>query len=307
MADVAPILITIFNRPELTRRLMESLSQVQPPILLIAADGPRWREEERVCLEARKCASMVDWPCEVRTTYADDNMGCGVRVHTAITWALQQHDRIIVLEDDCIPEPTFFSFCTTLLDFYRNDSRVMHIGGFNLQTVSPVVPESYYFSKYTIASGAWATWRRAWRCYDWKIKDWPALRAGGLLEWWCDDPFERRYWEKIFDSLHGGTKDVWDFQWNLACWAHHGLAILPSVPLATNIGYGKDATHTKEPVPSLVRPTSAICEIQHPYYILPNIAADSHTFNVNWGGEFMKLKPSAWVRAKRRLKRLLIR
>jgi hypothetical protein len=282
-----PVLLIIFNRPYFTRRLIEALSAARPELLLVAADGPRSRDESKLCEATRACLSDIDWPCGLHTDFSDTNLGCGIRVHTAISWALSSYDRVIVLEDDCVPHPSFFRYCRELLSHYADDKRIMHISGNNFRGPDRAEPYSYYFSKYTHAWG-WATWRRAWRHFDWSLEAWPQARQSGILECWCDDPLERRYWHDIFDRMHAGARDVWDYQWNFACWLQNGLAILPKVNLVANIGAGADATHTTELGAFYDMATQDIGEISHPACVLRNWAADAETFDFNFGGAQMR-------------------
>jgi len=284
--------------------VLDVLRRVRPKNLLVAADGPRNPEEAIACEQARQVIGEVDWECAVETAYAEQNLGCGIRVYTAIDWALEKYDDVIVLEDDCIADLSFFSFCEELLERYRADERVMHISGNNFQSRQPSTDYSYYFSKYTHSWG-WATWRRAWRHFDWSIAGWPEAKIRGVLENWCDDPYERRYWAGLFDQMHRGAPDVWDYQWNLSCWMQNGLSILPAVNLVSNIGHGPDATHTKNPSPYLDRPTHAIGTIEHPPFVIRDRQADAFTFANNFDGAEMKRLDSPSVRWKNRLRTIL--
>ncbi len=299
-----PVLLIIFKRPEHTRRALAAIRRVRPKTLLVAADGPRTGDEAALCAQARAVIEGVDWDCTVLTSYAERNLGCGIRVHTALDWALSRFEDVIVLEDDCIAEPSFFDFCEELLERYRNDGRVMHISGNNFQSAHPDPACSYYYSKYTHAWG-WATWRRAWMRFDWAMERWPELKQKGIVEEWCDDPYEQRYWTDIFDQMHRGAPDVWDYQWNFCCWAHNGLSILPAVNLVSNIGDGPDATHTKDPGPFLNRPTSPIGPLRHPPSVARNHAADAYTFAHNFGGDALKAADSPRARFRARLGPLL--
>jgi hypothetical protein len=229
----------------------------------------------------------VAWNCDVKKHFSDENLGCGLHVYSAIDWALERFEEVIILEDDCIASASFFGYCQGLLEYYRNDERVMHISGNNFLENAFPTTYSYYFSKYTHAWG-WATWRRAWKYFDWKMERWPECRDSDIVKSWCDDPLERRYWQGVFDKMHGGRRDVWDYQWNFACWAQNGLAILPSVNLVSNIGHGQDATHTRDRSPYLERSTSDIQSLVHPPVIIRNLAADALTFENNFGGAAMK-------------------
>ncbi|GMQ83082.1 MAG: hemolytic protein HlpA [Rhodothermia bacterium] len=287
-----PVLLVIYNRPKVTKESLAAIAKIEPKVLLVAADGPRSAAESDQCSRTRDLIGGVNWECDIRTRFSDENLGCGVSVHTAVDWALAQFEEIIVLEDDCIAEPSFFRFCEELLQRYRHDGRIAHIGGFNFQETQPVGKYSYFFSKYSIASGGWATWRRAWKYYDWKIEHWPELKDAGLVQRWCDDRLEQKMWTSIYDRMHEGAPDVWDYQWNLACWVQNGLAILPSVHLLTNIGFGPDATHTKKVIPCLVAPTSKLSTISHPPFIVRNRKADAYLFEHNFGGAGMRYAKS---------------
>jgi hypothetical protein len=300
-----PVLLIIFKRPEHTRRVLAAIAAARPSTLLVAADGPRGDFEAAQCAEARRVIEEIDWPCTVVTNFADANLGCGIRVHTAITWALSQFEELIILEDDCVPNASFFNFCEELLAYYRDDERVMHISGNNFVGAAAKMPYSYYFSKYTHAWG-WATWRRAWRHFDWSMTTWPEAKEAGVLEAHCSDAYERKYWGEILDRMHRGAPDVWDYMWNFACWSHSGLAVLPSVNLVTNIGSGPEATHTTSPSEFLDRPTHALDEIRHPPFMFRNAAADAFTFDRNFGGGALRAMDSPRAKLRRNLEPLLL-
>jgi hypothetical protein len=293
-----PVLLIIFKRPELTRKVLRAIAAARPKVLLVAADGPRTEDERALCEATREIISEVDWECSIRTNYAQHNLGCGIRVYTAIDWAMTLFDEVIILEDDCIPNTSFFGFCQELLRHYRDDTRVMHISGNNFQLVHAPTATSYYFSKYTHAWG-WATWRRAWKNFDWSLSRWPELKVAGLVELWCDDPHEQRYWTEIFDRMHQGAPDVWDYQWNCCVWAQNGLVILPAVNLVSNIGFGTDATHTRGDSPYQNLATAKINHVSHPKFVIRNKQADTHTFEHNFGGIALKRAESLNARLGR--------
>lgn len=296
-----PVLVIVFNRPELTRRCLEAVAASSPERVLVAADGPRDEPEAALCARTREVVDDAGFSCPVDRHYADVNLGCGIRVHTAIDWALSRHESVIVLEDDCIAAPTFFGYCRELLAHHRNDERVMHVSGNNFQPRQPTGEHGYYFSKYTHAWG-WATWRRAWRHFDHAMARWPELKASGLVERWCTDRYERRYWHAVFDRVHRGAPDVWDYQWMFACWANGGLAAIPRVNQVSNVGTGPDATHTREPGPYFGLPTPALGEIRHPAEVAADAEADARIFDRNFGGRAMREAGAPGRRLRRRLR-----
>ncbi len=205
MALETPIAFCIFNRPELTRRVFGAIARQKPRRLLVVADGPRLdhpTDADRV-REARSVLAQINWPCELQTNFAETNLGCRRRMASGITWAFEQAEELIILEDDCLPDDSFFAYCEELLDRYRHEPQVMMISGNNFQ---PQVRtnHSYYFSRYTHIWG-WASWRRAWNSYDLDMKTWPHDRSSRSLAEAFEDLDEYEHWQSIFDQQASGS------------------------------------------------------------------------------------------------------
>jgi hypothetical protein len=242
----SPVLFLIFNRPEPTRRVFEALRAARPPRLYIAADGPRSSRpgEAARCAATREVITTIDWPCEVRTLLRDDNLGCKRAVSGGIDWFFEQEEQGIIIEDDVLPDPTFFPYCDELLDRYRDVEQVGMISGDNFQFGTVRGEASYYFSRYAHIWG-WASWRRTWRRYDRDMKAWPEFkRTGGLQRVLGRRRDEVGFWTRTFDATHAGKIDTWDHQLSFSMWAHGMLSLLPQSNLVANIGFGADATHT---------------------------------------------------------------
>lgn len=284
------VLFLVFNRPDTTRQVFEAIRQARPPRLYVAADGPRPNrpgEAER-CAEVRRIATNVDWPCEVKTLFRDENLGCKRAVSGGITWFFENEEQGIILEDDCLPHPDFFPFCEELLQRYANDERVWTITGCNFQDGHRRGDASYYFSKYNHVWG-WASWRRAWRHYQGDIPFWPAWRLSKEWTAWMPDKVERRYWDKVFDVVARDGIDTWDYPWTACVWYHRGLTATPNVNLISNIGFGVDGTHAPlEPDRNMNRPTMALGAISHPPQVQRDADADSYVFDVSFGGREMR-------------------
>jgi hypothetical protein len=235
-----PVAFLVFNRPDETRKVFEAIRKARPEHLLIVADGPRpakGQAEAALCAEVKKIAESVDWPCTVLKNYADKNMGCKMRIYTGLDWVFGQVERAIILEDDCVPDPTFFPFCEELLEKYADDERVMHISGTSFHKDNPHLKReySYYSSIYQNQIG-WATWRRAWRLYDVNIRSWPILKKSrALLPVFKDDAAYERF-ALVWDKYYRQEINSWDSQWTFACLSHGGLALTPTRNLITNIG-----------------------------------------------------------------------
>jgi hypothetical protein len=285
----APVLLLIYRRPDLSRRLIESVAAARPRELFISADGPRGPDEAALCEAARAAVlDRIDWPCNVRTRFSMENQGPRYGPSRAIDWVFSEVDEAIILEDDCIPGPSFFSFCADLLERYCNDDRIMEIGGANYQFGRRRSDASYYFSAYAHTHG-WATWRRAWHGFDPEIRDWPRHRDAGILDAWLQSPLERHYWTGVFDSVHAGTMlTSWDYQWMLHRWSRWGLTAVSENNLVSNLGFGPEATHTRRRVAFSELPITEIDEIRHPDAIYLNRAADAFMFEHTFGGRFMR-------------------
>ena len=178
-----PVAFIIFKRPEETQRVFAEIRKVKPPKLLVVADGPRPDKpgEDRQCAAARAIIEQVDWECEVLQNYADRNLGCRLRVSSGLDWVFDTVEEAIIIEDDCLPHPTFFRFAEELLERYRDDSRIMSISGQNVQFGRKRTDYSYYFSRYNHC-WSWASWRRAWQYYDVEMKIWPKIRDSSFLK-----------------------------------------------------------------------------------------------------------------------------
>ncbi len=182
--------------------------------------------------------------CKIKKNYADINLGCRQRVSSGLEWVFQEVEEAIILEDDCLPHSTFFRFCEELLDRYRGDERICQISGVNFQNRYNRMKYSYFFSKYNYIWG-WASWRRAWKGYDVKMKKWPEVRKGKWLANILGDPLFVPYWQYVFDKVYRGEINSWAYPWTFYCWMQNRMAILPATNLIANLGIGKDSTHTK--------------------------------------------------------------
>jgi hypothetical protein len=241
-----PVVLVVFNRPEPARKVFEAVRAARPPRLFVVADGPRQGRagEAEKCAATRAVADAVDWDCEVVRDFSDANMGCKARVASGIGRAFESVDRAIILEDDCVPSPSFFRYCDEMLERYADDERVMVVSGDNQLFGAAEVEDSYYFSRYAHMWG-WATWRRAWSLCDLDMRLWPEARSRGLLNQYFHKASERYYWESLLQYVYEGNIDTWDYQWVFSIWANSGLCAVPRRNLIRNIGFDADATHTK--------------------------------------------------------------
>ena len=249
-----PILFLIFNRPKTTSLVFEQIKKMQPASLYVAADGPRIGKlgEIKDCTMTRSIVlDGVDWPCEIKTLFRDENQGCKKAVSEAINWFFENNEMGIILEDDCLPDPSFFSFAEQMLELYKEDENIGAINGCNFGFEN--YNGSYFFSRYMNVWG-WGTWARVAKKvnYDipsWNTKSklyflWVTLKNNLFdfdLDWY-------RYWKNNFDAISSGTLNTWDYQWQYYQWLTGKKVIVASKNLITNIGFGSDATHTTEQI-----------------------------------------------------------
>ncbi|WPJ97374.1 hypothetical protein SH580_06585 [Coraliomargarita algicola] len=295
-----PTLIIIFNRPQKTRTLIDALRPVRPNRIYVAADGPRPdREgEAALCEETRAIIDTIDWPCEIFKDYSKENMGCGPRPATAISWVFEHEESAIILEDDCIPDPSLFPYCSELLEKYKSDSQIMQICGTN-HIDNLQIEESYFYTHY-ISCWGWATWRRAWQHFDYDMTDCKEEPVTELLQGIFNDIPSIKFWKNTLLKTQEGDDSVWDYRWQYAVWKKQGLCIIPRVNLVSNIGFGLDSTHTFD----IKNPDNSkkINTIKQPL-IHPASKSQNLTYNSERQKSFNER--SLWKHLKKQLKKII--
>ena len=275
----SPILFLLFNRVECTRRVFAAISEAKPTKLYVAIDGPRINNStdiENVAAVQKLVLDHIDWPCEIKTLIRDKNLGCREAVSSAISWFFEHEEEGIILEDDCLPNHSFFVFCDTLLSRYRFDERIRHISGVNfLDTVLPG-SDSYYFSKFTHVWG-WASWRRVWKDYDKEMKllD-QVVKEKQLYNVYPDRSIVNSL-VKNFQYVKDGKMDTWDFQYLFLNFISNGLCIIPVRSMIQNIGFGLGSTHV-HPDNLQLSETAEMIEMIHPVFFIPQIQYDLASF-----------------------------
>ena len=242
------ILFLVFNRPRPTQRVFNQIKRAKPPKLYIACDGPRdGNQVDPINVENVKyICSQVDWPCDVKTLYRDNNLGCGLAVSSAIDWFFSYEEEGIILEDDCLPSNSYFRFCDEMLNLHRSNENIFLVGGYNKMQRWNNHKLDYFYSYFGGIWG-WATWKRAWRFYDFKMSGLESFIESNSFV----DHFGRKLGlmrqkqlVKAKTLIEAGKLDTWDYQWGFARNANRGLSCMPSVSLIQNIGFESDATHT---------------------------------------------------------------
>ncbi len=298
-ATRTPVLLLLHRRPDTSAAVLDAIRSAGPSRLLVAADGARDDEEAELCARTRALVEEVDWPCTVETDFAIEHLGLGARVVSALDWALDRTESVIVLEDDCVPDPTFFGFCDELLARFADDDRVVSIGGADVLLRGVPSPHSYRFSRYPAIWG-WATWRRAWAGHDPAMRAWPRARAAGRLTELLGDPRAVAYWTHVLDRA-SHEPDAWDHAWTLSCWLRDGLHVLPTTNLVRNVGFRADATHTRPEHAGVVADLPArpmAFPLAHPPTVVRDLLEDADLEDLLYSGNVGRML--ARVRAARR-------
>ena len=278
-----PILFLIFSRPDTTIKVFERIRDIKPAKLYVAADGPREnRQGEAIrCAETREIINKIDWPCELKTLYREKNLGCKLAVSSAISWFFEQEEYGVILEDDCLPDLSFFPFCEELLIKYKDDDRIGHIGGDCF--LPELLPKnlSYDFCSFVHIWG-WASWRRVWKNYDVHFSYWTKYKNDKNKR----NSLFKSLREKIYfsssitDAIEGlNGINTWDTQYLFTIRAQHQLCIYPSVNLVTNIGLGDvNGTHTtKKNDKVFISQKTMSFPLIHPSYIISNYNINKRT------------------------------
>jgi len=270
-----PLLLVGYNRPEQTAAVLGVLEALRPRVLYAVVDGPKDSTEDQAKVAAVRdvILNKVTWECDLHLKFRETNLGCGKGMAGALEWFFSENPSGIVLEDDLVPDLTFFSFCEELLERFRDDSRVWGIGGDNSFGAETQDGASYGFTRYPLIWG-WASWADRWELYD-----------GQLTSWREDDVSwlharERKYFSRILGRLvRDGHPDTWDYQLTATVFMENGLWVYPAQNLVTNIGFSDSATHTKnssEPRANVA--SKALQNLQHPSFVSANVDLDKSIF-----------------------------
>lgn len=248
--STVPVLMVFFNRSKPLEQVFEAVRKAKPKILFLAQDGAREgnKSDEENVIKCREVVKNVDWDCEVYTDFSNVNLGCGRRVSSAITWAFEKVDRLMILEDDCVPAQSFFPFAEELLERYKDDDRINLISGMNnLEKYENNDKTSYFFCN-TGSIWGWATWKRVWQHYDFNMgfidkkslfsmirkSDYPSYYKRDLI----------RKGKDYYNKLERGEKlSYWTYQFGMVRLIHNQANIVPCVNMVTNVGLTSESTH----------------------------------------------------------------
>ena len=274
MFDV-PILIITYNRVAFTHDLFTEIRKIRPQKLYVAADGAVTgdRNDYQHCLETR-CVFMPEWSCNLHTFFSETHLGKAGIVAQAVSWFFSQEEEGIILFDDTLPHPDFFPFCKEMLEHFRHDKRVVHIGGTNmLRKPEKFVRDSYYFSAYP-TTWAFATWKDRWDGFDLKMKQLEDVDMSAMIAKYTFKTKAVNFWNRRHNLLLKENIDIWEYPYIFHLWQSNGLSIVPAVNLVQNRGFRPQKRRLRK----LNRPLQALLPIKHPEVIAQNVKADRYVF-----------------------------
>lgn len=283
--EKSPIILIAFNRPETTQKVFHAIRIAKPKKLYFAVDAPReqFPEDQNNVEQVKDIINQVDWDCEVYTRFAQTNQGCGPGPYNAITWAFENEEKLIILEDDCVPAKSFFNYCYELLEKYKNDERIWMISGNNYNEEAVTTQHSYFFSKYGHSWG-WATWKRCWDQMDFNLSKYPLIVEQDLYKSAFRTEKEAIFFKKKLDRIYEDPNlrsHIWDFQFGFAISSNGGLSIIPRKNLVTNIGYL--GTHSEKKNQFHDRNVDENYKIlSHPDFVLCDVNYDDYHFQHHW-------------------------
>jgi hypothetical protein len=236
------IALFVYNRPEHTKKVLDGLRRNEIEKLYIFADGPKSQEHLSAVKEVRRIIESIDW-CQTEVIISDYNKGLANSIIYGVDYVFERHERIIVLEDDCVPSDDFVGFMEECFERYQNQEEVMNVTGYSF----PInLPENY---KYDIlfsnrgSSWGWGTWRRAWKAFH---RDDQLLRKIynsadlKIKVGQCGDDLLA-----IGEAQLLGKVDSWAIYWALHIIVNEGICISPIKPKIKNVGLDGSGTHCK--------------------------------------------------------------
>ena len=288
MKMTTPVVIFVYNRKKETKILLNRLARLKPKNIIIIFDGPKDnKEDKKKCAEVQKIVKNISWKCKKKYIGSKQNLGLKKRVTSGLNLVFDSYDRAIILEDDCIPNKSFFLFCEFFLDKFKNNKKIAGITGNNFQKEK--IKETFYYSKFSSIWG-WATWSRVWKTYDLEIKFWKRFKNSTNWKNYFENKKEWKFWTEIFDKVYKNEINSWAYSNQLCNWYHDRLTIVPKNNLIKNIGFSSNATNTKKVNKDYLPKVEKLnlTKIIYPKVMESNKRADKYDFENIYGGKSLK-------------------
>lgn len=245
-----PVVLFFFRRKETILKIIERLSIVKPSKLYLISDGPRNAQET---IEVEDCRfsveNSINWDCVIVKNYATENQGVYDRIGKGAKWVFEYEEKAVFLEDDNLPELSFFTYCEELLKYYNNDNRILWICGTNyLEDYEPEDKSSYVFTQHLLPCG-WASWASKFnKYYDGDLE---LLNNENIVRRLKDQYTNKALYRQQLRSIRSTKyllntnpqKSSWDHQMSFSLRINGLLGISPKVNLIKNIGVDEFSEH----------------------------------------------------------------
>lgn len=275
-----PVAVIFFARPDLLQITFEAIREARPKKLFLIQDGARINNESD-SINIKKCREIInniDWDCEVYKNYSEENLGCGLRVYSGITWAFEHVDRLLVLEDDCVPAQALFPFTAELLEKYKDDNRVGIICGMNNLGVYNETPNDYFYTTSGSIWG-WATWKRVWDTMEYDLVFLNDKYSTKIV--YQTDSKLKEMGKFLLDNLEQGKRlSSWSFQLGMNNLLQSQLNIVPKYNLITNIGMSENSANSVSSIKFMpkglrnlyfMKTYSLVFPLKHPKYMVNDL------------------------------------
>ena len=276
-----PVALIFFARPDVLRITFEAIRRAKPKTLFLIQDGSRVNRQDDLTkiVECRGIVENIDWDCEVYKNYSEENLGCGMRVYSGVSWAFQYVDRLAIIEDDCVPSLDFFQFCEEILERYKDDERIDMISGMNNLGVYDKTPYDYFFSTAGSIWG-WATWKRAWNSIDFNMEYINDPDAERLITNLYGKSLYKRVRTMHKKLKRGERLTSWSLQRGMNMFLYSGLIVVPQKNLITNVGLTENGANSLSSIKFIPKALRSVYymktyeinfPLKHPKYIINDI------------------------------------
>ena len=277
-----PILLMTYRRPDNTKRILDIIKNFNKGNIFVFNDGLKFLAHKDNHKKTRNVILNFKKKNNINIIFSKKNLTQKYNLPFAISKVFKKFDRVIILEDDCIPNKSFFKFCNLLLERYKDDNRISQISGNNFLNYKKFKrrnDDSYFFSNFT-SSWGWATWKNRWEnSYDSEISLWPKIKK----EKWLSDIFNNKksveFWSKAFDRRFKNLDDDWDRPWTFANLINNRLSIFPNKNLICNIGDDNSALHSNPKKWNNLKLENMKFPLKHPKFICLDKTVDDFLTN----------------------------
>ncbi len=258
MKDYAPIAIFVYNRPEHTKRLVESLlknEEAKFSEVYFYADGKKYTSDievdiqnEKKINDVREYLEKIQGFKKVTIVNRKENYGLAKNIISGVSEILSTFEKIIILEDDLVVSESFLGYMNNALDYYKSCRNVYSITGYSFVSNNRNILLKETFFLPITCSWSWATWKEKWDCFDGAANGWERL----LL----DSKMRRQFnfdnsvdFTMMLQNQMDGKINSWAIRWYWSVFKREGLTLYPHVSYVRNGGFDGSGTHTIGKIP----------------------------------------------------------